>query len=115
MIAATDRKDRLRNLPEPRQRLLRLMQDVNFGRITFRVRSGEPDLARPWRTRRTVKLPNGENGPRPEADLADFELCQAQTALLDALGHVRDGAWVTVEVRHGVPFLVEIEQDHQAA
>jgi hypothetical protein len=106
---------RLRELAEPRQRLLRLMQDINFGRITFQVRSGEPDLNQPWRTRRTLKLPSGHNGPRSEAGSADFELCQAQTALLDALGRANDGENVTVEVRHGLPFLVEIERDHLTA
>lgn len=115
MIATVDPNDRFRDLPEPCQRLLRLMQDTNFGRITFHVRGGEPDLGRPWRTRRTVKLPGGENGPRLETDLTDFELCQEQTALLNTLSHIRDGACVTVEVRHGLPFLVEIEQDYQAA
>lgn len=98
------------------RRLIRLMQRINFGRISgLHVHSGRPDFSRPYRTIQTVKLNGGENGPRPEADLADFELCREQTALLDALRHVRDGAHVTVEVRHGVPFLVEIEQDHQAA
>lgn len=102
-------------LSGPNQWLLKECQRLNFGRITFYVLRGEPDLARPWRTRQTVKLASGENGPRPEADLADFELCQEQMALLDALGRVRDGLCVTVEVRKGLPFLVEIEQDHQAA
>lgn len=106
---------RLRELAEPRQRLLRLMQDINFGRITFQVRAGEPDLNQPWRTRRTLKLPSGRNGPRSEMGLADFELCQAQAALLDAVSHVENGECVTVEVRHGLPFLVEIEKDHVAA
>jgi hypothetical protein len=102
-------------LSRSNQHLIEQCQHLNFGRISFSVLRGEPDLSRPWRTRRTVKLASDENGPRPEAKLADFELCQEQTALLDALRHVRDGAHVTVEVRHGVPFLVEIEQDHQAA
>ena len=95
--------------------LIEQCQQLNFGRVTFQVRSGEPDLELPWSTRRTVKLASGENGPRQEADLADFELCREQATLLEALSHVRDRARVTVEVRHGLPFLVEIEQDHQAA
>ena len=104
-----------KQLSGPKQRIIEQCQQLNFGRITVHVRHGEPVLGRPWHTRRTVKLAGGENGPRPEMDLADFELCQEQTALLDALRPVRDGARVTVEVRHGLPFLVEIEQDHQAA
>ncbi len=115
MIAATHRSDRFQDLAEPCRRLLRVMQAVDFGRITVHVRHGEPDLHERWHTRRTVKLAGGENRPRPEAALTDFELCREQEALLDALKHVRDGARVSVEVRHGLPFLVEIEQDHQAA
>lgn len=98
------------------RRLIRLMQRINFGRISgLHVHSGRPDFSRPYRTIQTVKLNGGENGPRPETEVADFELCREQTALLDTLSRVRDGACVTVEVRHGLPFLVEIEQDHQAA
>lgn len=104
-----------KRLSEPNQWIIGQCQLVNFGRITFHVRSGEPDLTRTWRTRRTVKLAGGENGPRPEAGLADFELCGEQMSLLNALRRVKDGQCVTVEVRHGLPFLVEIEQDHQAA
>ena len=105
----------IRESAEPVQWLIRQCQRLNFGRITFHVREGEPDIGQPWRTRRTVKLAGGENGPRPEADLADFELCREQVALVETLGRARDGVRLTVEVRHGLPFLVEIEQDHQAA
>ncbi|MBE7457436.1 MAG: hypothetical protein KJ057_13065 [Phycisphaerae bacterium] len=108
-------KDRFRGLPPPHQRLLRMLQDVNFGRITFCVQGGAPDFEQPWRTRQTVKLAGGTNGPRPETSLSDFELRQEQAALLEALGRLRDGADVTVEVRHGLPFLVEIEQEQQLA
>lgn len=115
MTVAAHPCSRFQGLSEAQRRALRMMQVVNFGRVSFRVLRGEPDLAQPWRTRQTVKLASGENGPRPETNLADFELCRQQTALLDALRHVSDGACVAVEVRHGMPFLVEIEQDHQAA
>lgn len=97
-------------LSECNQWLTEQCQRLNFGQITFSVRAGEPDPGRPWRTRRIVKLGSGENGPRVEANLADFELCQEQVALFDALRRVGDGETVTVEVRHGLPFLVEIEQ-----
>lgn len=115
MVTATDSKDRFSLLSNPSQCLLRLLQVTNFGRITFHIRSGEPDVGRPWHTRRTVKLAGGENGPRPEATRADFELRKEHTALLEHLASLSDGVRVAVEVRHGLPFLVEIEQDHQAA
>ena len=84
MIAVRE-NERFRVLSEARQRLLRHMQDINFGRITFHIREGEPDIHRPWRTRRTVKLSSGENSRRREAGIPDFELRQAQMALLDTL------------------------------
>lgn len=102
-------------LSPPLQRLVEQCQRVNFGRVTFHVHRGEPDLSRPWRTRRTLKLAGGDNGPRPEADLADFELRLEQKALIEALRQVRDGECVALEVRHGLPFIAEIEQEHQAA
>lgn len=104
-----------KQLSRPSQWVIGQCQKINFGRITFQVRGGEPDLGQLWCTRRTIKLTNGENGPRPEANLADFKLCHEQTALLNVLSGVRDDARVTVEVRHGLPFLVEIERDHQVA
>ncbi|MBP9032479.1 MAG: hypothetical protein KBG29_01210 [Pseudomonadales bacterium] len=98
------------------RRLIRLMQRINFGRITgLHVHSGRPDFSRPYRAIQTVKLNGCESGPRPETNLADFALCRQQTALLDALACVSDGGCVNVEVRHGLPFLIEIEQDNQVA
>lgn len=92
--------------------LVEQCQLINFGLVTFHVRDGEADVTRSWHTKRTVKLACGENGPRPEASLADFELSLEQSALLRSLHGIRDGARVTVEVRHGLPFLLEIEQEH---
>jgi len=103
------------DLPGPKQWLIEQCQDLGFGRITFHVVGSEPDFSRPWRTHRTVKLSGGENGPRPEAGRADFELRKEHVALLDALSRVKDGASVTIEVKHGLPFIVEIEQEYQAA
>jgi hypothetical protein len=102
-------------LPPGHRRLVNLMQSLNFGRITVLIRHGEADFGRPWRMRRTVKLAGGENGARPEAASVDVELCKEQTTLLAALKQVDDGARVTIEVKHGLPFLLEIEQEHQAA
>lgn len=92
------------------------MVTINFGRICgLVVRSGRPDFSHRFRTIQTVKLAGGENGPRPEAVSVDFELRKEQVALLDQLAQLSDGTCVTVEVKHGLPFIVEIEQDHQAA
>ena len=114
MIAAVHQGSRFRDLSEPCRRLLRLMQDVNFGQIAFRMRLGEPDPAGPWRILRTVKLASGENGARPEAGSADFELRKEHAALLRQLARIDDDTQVTVEVRHGLPLLVKIEHEQLA-
>lgn len=105
-----------KQLTQPRQQLIEAMQQLNFGRVVgLAVRNGQPDFARPYRTVRSVKLAGGNNGSRPEAGLDDFELRKEQTALLGQLEQLADGRRVSIEVKHGLPFLMEIEQDHRAA
>jgi hypothetical protein len=96
----------------PKRRVIELCQAVNFGRISFRVRGGEPDADQPWRTLRTVKVTGGRNGPRPESCKVDFELRKEQIALLDELSCLADSTRVTVEVKHGLPFIIQIEDEH---
>ena len=104
-----------KQLSRSKQRVIEQCQDLDFGRVVFHVAGGESDLSRPWRTRRTVKLNAGENGPRPEAENVDFELRKEHAELLDQLARLPDGACVTVEVKYGLPFILEIEQEHEAA
>jgi len=101
-------------LSEPWKRIVVVMQDLNFGRVTFSVRSGQPDFTRPFRTVRTVKPAGGENGPRPEAHSADFEVRKEVTSLIEQVARAADGAQVTVEVKYGLPFLIEVEEEHKA-
>jgi len=101
-------------LSEPWKRLVGMMQALNFGRIIFTVRSGAPDFTQKVRTVRTVKLPAGDNGPRPEAGSADFELRKEVISLRNQVAKAADGARVTIEVKYGLPFLIEIEEEHQA-
>jgi hypothetical protein len=101
-------------LSEPWKRIVVVMQDLNFGRVTFYVRSGQPDFTRPFRTVRTVKPAGGENGPRPEAHSADFEVRKEVMTLYEQVAKAADGAQVTVEVKYGLPFLIEVEEVHQA-
>lgn len=98
-------------IPNRQQQIFELCQTINFGRVTFAVRDGGLDPSRPWRTVQTVKLAGGENGARPEAGIADFALRVEHTALLTQLAMVPNGTRVTVEVKHGVPFLLEIDQE----
>ena len=90
------------------------MQRVNFGRIEFTVRAGQPDFTKPVRTVRTVKPAGDRNGARREARSADFELRKEVIAMLDQVAQAPDEAQVTVKIEHGLPVLIEIEQEHTA-
>jgi hypothetical protein len=103
-----------RMLSAPWKRLVGMMQTLNFGRTIFLVRAGEPDFTQKVRTVRTRKPSAGENGPRLEVAATDFELRKEVMFLRDQVATATDGACVTIEVRHGLPFLIEIEEEHQA-
>lgn len=97
------------SLSEPQRRLVELMQSINFGRIeNLHVRAGEPAFTPAPRVVRKVKI-GSENGPRPEAACNDFWLKHQTIELFDAIAGVGDGQILTIEVKHGLPFSLEIE------
>jgi len=97
------------SLSEPKRRLVELMQRLNFGRIEgLQVRAGEPVFAPAPRVIRKLKI-GGENGPRPEVDYHDFWLKHQTIELLEAIASVGEGQVLAIEVKHGLPFSVEIE------
>jgi hypothetical protein len=98
------------SLSDPQQRLIALMQYLNFGRIeALRVIRGEPVFEPPPRIIQKLKL-GGENGPRPEASLPDFWLKQQTVEMLRAIAELADGVVSVIEVKHGLPYAVEIER-----
>ena len=98
-----------------RQRLVRLMQQVNFGRIEgLLVVRGDPVFRPAPRTLQAIKL-GGDNGPRQESSLRDFRLAAEVVDLLDRLNQLGDGRVERLDVRHGLPFLMEIEREQTAA
>jgi hypothetical protein len=105
-----------RNLTKPLQWLLERCQDINHGSITFWTRGGEPDLARPHRTVRTLKLAPEANGPRREAASDDFVLRAEHLNLIAQIQRLSDGTCVKVRVSHGLPGVsIDIEEEHKAA
>ena len=91
-------------------RLVELMQGINFGRIEgLTVRAGTPVLDPPPRVVRDVKL-GGENGPRPEAAKQDFALKAQVRDLFAQLEAMGDGTVRCIEIRHGLPFKMAIEE-----
>jgi len=87
-----------------RQRLLKVMQVINFGRIEhLSVAGGEPAFHPPPKVTRELKF-GAENGARPELSLGDFVLKAEVRELFDAIARIGDGVIERIEVRHGLPF-----------
>ena len=51
-----------------------------------------------------------ENGPRPELRTPDFHLKRQVNELFDHLARLNDGTVDLLEVKHGLPFKLEIRQ-----
>ena len=99
-----------RSLSAPRRRLLELMQEINFGRIEgLAVRGGEPVLDPPPRVVREIKF-GGENGPRRELGSDDFALKAQAVEFFAHLSRLGDGTVEILEIKHGLPFRMSVEE-----
>lgn len=97
-------------LSPARRRLLEMMQRLNFGRIEeLEIRGGEPVFSPAPRVIQDIKL-GGENGPRPELESADFVLRSQVIEFFAHLGKLGDGCVELIEVKHGLPFKLLVEQ-----
>jgi hypothetical protein len=97
------------SLSPPRQRVVEIMQRLNFGTIEgLQIRAGEPIFDPPPRITKDIKL-GGENRPRPELSRTDFALKNQVAELFDHLSHIDEGSAATIEVKHGLPFRLVIE------
>ena len=98
------------SLSESQRHLVELMQRLNFGRIEdLQVRGGEPVFDPAPRVVRKLKI-GGENGPRRETVLPDFWLKQQTSEMLEAIAELGEGEILSIEVKHGLPFAMEVEQ-----
>jgi hypothetical protein len=93
------------------KRLVEMMQELNFGRIEgLTVRNSEPTFDPPPRIIREVKF-GGENGPRRELEANDFTLKAQVLELINYITNLGNGTIECLEVKHGLPFrmnLVEV-------
>lgn len=102
-------------LSPSRRRLLELMQRIAFGRIEgLAVRGGEPSFDPPPRVVRKVKI-GGENGPRPEVMSTDFPLKREVLELFEHLTELGDSTVRCLEVKGGVPFSLDVEEEPAVA
>ena len=98
------------NLSMENQTLVEQMQLINFGRIEgLPVRAGKPVWNEQTRVVRKIKL-GGDNASRPEADLDDFELKREVIDLFEEIKKLGDGQILTLEIKHGLPFAMDVEE-----
>ncbi len=101
---------RFTQLSAPRQALVRLFQSINFGCVEdLEIRRGDPVFKPTPMVLVEVKL-DAANEPRPELNLADFELRTEVVRLLEQFDALGDGSIDRIEVRHGVPRRIIIER-----
>jgi len=99
------------DLTGAQRRIVRLMQRINFGRIeALAVKHGEPVFDPPPRIVRQVKF-GADNGARPEAAKEDFALKAQVCDLFAELEGMSDGVIRSLEVKHGLPFKMAVEED----
>ncbi len=97
-------------LTPEQQLLVREMQRVNFGRLEgLVVQDGRPRFEPRPRVVREIKF-GAENGPRPEAAKADFALKAEVRELFAQLEALGDGIISSLEVKHGLPFRMTVEE-----
>lgn len=99
------------SLSQPKARLVELMQRINFGSIEkLVIKKGDLLFDPPPRVVREVKF-GGENGPRPEAAKQDFALKAQVRDLFAQIEAMGDGVIHCLEVKHGLPFKMVIEEN----
>lgn len=103
-------KQETTSLSRSGRRLVCLMQRINFGRIEgLAVRQGEPCFEPPPRICRDVKF-GGDNAQRPESSLPEFVLKKQVVELLSEFTEMGDSIVLWLEVRHGLPFRMRVEE-----
>ena len=101
---------RKESLTAEKKRFIELMQYVNFGRVIgLIITRGKPAFDPPPRLVREIKF-GGENGPRPEMNSSDFTMKAQVIELFEHFNLLADGTVVTIEVKHGLPFRMSIEE-----
>lgn len=99
---------RIQDLSESRKRFLRLMQEIDFGRVeALVIRAGDPVLDPSPKVVREVKF-GGQNGPRCELALRDFALRAQIIELFREFDRLQNGVIEVLTVKHGLPFNMHV-------
>lgn len=98
------------NVSSSRQELIQLMQRLNFGTIQgLQIVDGDPVLTPLPRVVQFVKF-KGENNARPELHSKDFVLKDEVNELFSYFNELNTGTIETIDVKHGLPFTMNIEK-----
>ena len=94
---------RFLQLSPARQRLVRILQAINFGELqSIPVRDSDPIFDDSSVLLLDVKL-DKDDVPRPELNLADFALSAELVRLMSLLDELKHGKIQCLEVRAGLP------------
>jgi hypothetical protein len=98
-----------RSLTPQRQRLVELFQQINFGRVEgLHVQSGQPKFDPEPTITNEFKF-GSENGPREESNQSNFLLKRQIQELFDSFDQLQNGVIDVIEVKHGLPFRMEVK------
>jgi len=100
---------RMEELSPAKQRLLRLFQAINFGRVEeLEIRDGEPQFNPVPRVFVELKL-DTDDEPRRESQLDRFPLRSQVERFFMQISRLDEGTVEMIEVRHGLSFRMVIE------
>ena len=99
-------------LSPARAHAVTMMQSLGFGTIYgLHVRNAEPIFTPPPRVVREIKF-GGDNGPHAMTTAEDFLLKQQVRDFFAQLDAIGTGIILSLEVKHGLPFRMTIEEVH---
>jgi len=98
-----------RDLSPTERRLVTVLQQLGFGHLeSVKIRCGEVVLDRTLTLVQVLKFGAAES--QPPSPSADFELKKSMADLFEYIRGVDDGVVRRLEIRHGLPFAMEIER-----
>lgn len=98
---------RLSDLSQSWKVLIVRMQEINFGRIDgLAFDNGEPVFGPELHVVTEFK-PGGNNGPRPERHLPDFELSENISSFVAEVARRGRGRIQALHVKGGMPFKID--------
>ena len=109
MILRATRPSSARDLLPTERRFVTVLQQLGFGHLeSVKISSGEVVLDRALTLVQVLKFGAAES--QPPSSSADFELKKSMADLFEYIRGVDDGVVRRLEIRHGLPFAMEIER-----